>query len=129
MILLETFISWIKRILETAETGMLSQTYLNKLKQFGGKLFFQCNFSDKDVVEIIQKNTFFKETLITWCKENSTETIFSYANELLWNNKHIKAGENTIMYIDWCNKGILYFKDIVNLNGKTLYTFAKAISK
>ena len=76
-------ISWIKCILETAETGMLSQIYLNKLKQFGGKLFFQCKFSNKDVDKNIQKNTFFKEIMTVWCKKNSTETIFRYGNELL----------------------------------------------
>ena len=108
---------------------MLSQIYLNKLKQFCGKLFFQCNFSDKYVDNIIQKNIFFKEILTAWCKENSTETIFSYANEPLRKNKHIKTGENTIMYIDWYNKGISYCKGIVNPNGKTLYTFANLKTK
>ena len=86
MIQLETFIkslkiSWIKRILETAETSMLSQIYLSNLQKYGGKLFFECNFSEKDADRIQLNNIFFKEILKAWCSEIWKNTICSYGNE------------------------------------------------
>ena len=115
MLELRTFIkslkiSWVKRIVETAETGNVSQLYLNKLMQYGRELFFQCNFSDKDVDKLIPKTTFFKEILTVWCSESTSKGILCYGNEILWNNKDIQASGNTIMYTDWYNKGITYFK-------------------
>ena len=128
MIELKTFIkslkiSWIKRILETAETSMFSQIYLSKLKHYGGKLFFRCNFAEKEVHKINIKNKFFKDVLMAWCSENSKTNICNYGNEILWNNTNIKADNNTLVYTDWCNKGIVYFKDIVNTTDKTIHAF------
>ena len=85
MLELRTFIksfkiTWVKRIVETDETGNVSQLYLNKLKQYGRKLFFQ--FSDKDVDKIIPKNTFFKVILTAWCSENISTVILCYGNEI-----------------------------------------------
>ena len=119
MLELRTFIkslkiSWVQRIVETAEPGNISQLYLNKLMQYGRELFFQSNFSNKGVDKIIPKNTFFKEILTAWGSENTSTVILCYGNEILLNNKDIKAGGNMIMYTDWYNKGITYFKDIVN---------------
>ena len=97
--------------------------------QYGRELFFQCNFSDKDVDKTIPKNTVFKEILTAWCSENTTTVILCYGNEMLWNNKDIKAGGNTTLYTDWYNKGITYFKDIINNTDKTIYSFANLKDK
>ena len=104
---------------------MLSQIYLSELQKYGGKLFFECNFSEKAVDRIQLNNIFFKEILKAWCSENWKNTICSYGNEILWNNTFVKANDNTLFYTDWCNKGIMYFKDIINETDKTVESFGK----
>ena len=63
MIDLETFIKslkicWIKRMIESEDNGILKNIYLSKLKPFGGKLLFECNFSENDIHRFTQ-NIFF----------------------------------------------------------------------
>ena len=50
---------------------------------------------------------------------------FSSLIKILWNNTFIKADDNTLFYTDWCNKGIMYFKDIINETDKTVESFGK----
>ena len=54
MIDLETFmkslkICWIKRMIESGDEGLLKNLYLNKLKQLGGKLLFESNYSENEI--------------------------------------------------------------------------------
>ena len=59
---LQTFIKclkicWIKKMIESKDNGILKSIYLSKLKPFGGKLLFECNFSENDI------HSFFKRYL------------------------------------------------------------------
>ena len=61
MIDLETFIKslkicWIKRMIESEYNGILKSIYLSKLKPFGGKLVFECNFSTNDIHRFTRNN-------------------------------------------------------------------------
>ena len=67
MIDLETFIKslkicWIKRMIESEDNRILKNIYLSKLKPFGGKLLFECNFSENDIHRFTQIK-FFKRYL------------------------------------------------------------------
>ncbi|MCG7875526.1 MAG: reverse transcriptase domain-containing protein [Candidatus Thiodiazotropha endolucinida] len=128
MIDLQTFIkslkiSWIKRIVASDDNGILNKLYLDKLKPFGGKLLFECNFSDEDIGKILPKNTFLADILAAWFSCNTKTHISDYRNEILWNNQQIKADGNTIMFLNWYYKGIKYIKDIFNDNEKKLLSF------
>ena len=72
MIDMETFIKslkicWIKRMIESEDNRILKNIYLSKLKPFGGKLLFECNFSENDIHRFTQNN-FLKDSLAAWCK-------------------------------------------------------------
>ena len=48
MIDIETLIkslkaTWVKRIIESDDNGILNKIYMKKLNPFGGKLIFECN--------------------------------------------------------------------------------------
>lgn len=116
-------VSWIKRILESDNNGMLNKMYLSKLRPFGDKLVFECNISENDINQFAQNNTFLKDILRAWINFASRTAILSYRNEILWNNSYIRTGENTIMYLNWYNNGIKYIKDIYNDEAKRFYTF------
>lgn len=88
MINLEKFIwslkvSWIKRILESKHGGLLKHIYLGQLKDLGGELFLECNFSELDITNKFKSNTFFRDILIAWSKLNKKDEIISYSNEIL----------------------------------------------
>ena len=98
---------------------------MNKLNPFGGKLIFECNVFSRDIDIFAGANKFLKDVLIAWSSCNSKPAISSYRQEILWNNSHIKAGEQTIIYKQWHQKGIKYFKDIYDDDTKTIYSFDK----
>ena len=110
MIDLETFIKslkicWIKRMIESEDDGILKNIYLSKLKPFGGKLLFECNFSENDTHRFTQNN-FLKDILAAWCKCIENPVISSYRHEILWNNSNVKVEGNTITYTNWFSNGI-----------------------
>ena len=45
--------------------------------------------------------------------------------EILWNNSNIKAADNTIMFANWFNNGIKFFKDIYDDVTKKVYPYSK----
>ena len=101
MFIMSLKISWLKRISVSENNRTINYIYLEKLKNVGGKLFFECNFSPDDVNSIVQKDTFINEILTAWCKYNIKKGILSYRNEIIWNNYDIKAGGKTIFYANW----------------------------
>ena len=56
-------ISWIKRILESENNGILNKIYLQTFQPFGGKLLFECTFSENDISAFVPKKHFFKRYL------------------------------------------------------------------
>ena len=57
-------------MLDYENNNLYKQIYMSKLKIFGGKLFFESNYSEHDVDKTIQSNDFFKDLLKAWCKCN-----------------------------------------------------------
>ena len=71
----------------------------------------------------ITQNIFFKDVLSAWCKCTANAVILSYRHNILWNNSHIKAGANTIMFANWYHNGIKFFKDIYDhVTKRYIYT-------
>ena len=101
MFIMSLKISWLKRISVAENNRTINYFYLEKLKNVGGILFFECNFSPDDVSSIVQKDTFINKILTVWCKYNIKKGILSYRNEIMWNNYDIKAGGKTIFYANW----------------------------
>ena len=125
MIDLETFIkslkiTWIKRFMGSDANGILNKIYMEKIHPFGGKFLFECNYSENDVDVFAGTNKFLKDVLTSWASLNSKPVILSYRDEILWNNSNIRAGGCTIIYKNWYQKGIKYFKDIYDDITKTI---------
>ena len=85
---------------ESEDNGILKSIYLSKLKPLGGKLLFECNFTENYKHRFLRK-TFFKDILVAWCKCIENPVISCYRHELLWNNSNVKVEGNTIMYTNW----------------------------
>ena len=86
MIDLETFmkslkICWIKRMIESDDDGLIKTLYLDKLKQFGGNLLFECNYSENEIDKFTQ-NAFLKDILAAWCHYIKHQVICSYRQEI-----------------------------------------------
>ena len=133
MIDLETFIKflkicWIKRMIESEDNGILKNIYISKLKPFGGKFLFECNFSENDIHRFMQNN-FLKDILAAWCKCIENPVISSYRHEILWNNSNVKVEGNTIMYTNWFSNGIKYFEDVYDTTAKALYSYGRLSEK
>ena len=103
--------------------GFLNKIYMKKLLPFGGKFLFECNYSENDVDVFAGTNKFLKDVLTSYASCNSKPVILSYRNEILWNNSNIRAGGCTIIYKNWYQKGIKYFKDIYDDITKTIHPY------
>ena len=42
--------------------------YLHRLNKFGRALFFECNFSERDILRNFKENIFFTDVLLAWSK-------------------------------------------------------------
>ena len=115
-------------MIESGDNGILKNIYLSKLKPFGGKLLFECNFSENDIHRFTQNN-FLKDILAAWCKCIENPVISSYRHEILWNNSNVKVEGNTIMYTNWFSNGIKYFEDVYDTTAKALYSYRRLSEK
>ena len=116
-------ISWIKRILESENNGILNKIYLQTFQHFGGKLLFECIFSENDISAFVPKNTFLKDIFMAWCEYSSRNAILCYRNEIIWNNNSIKSDNKTLIYLNWLHNGIKYVKDLYDDTEKKFYSF------
>ena len=85
---------------------------------------FECNILENDVCRYTQSR-FLKDVLLAWCRCKANVVIPSYRHEILWNNSNIKAADKTIMFANWFNNGIKFFKDIYDDVTKKVYPYSK----
>ena len=79
-------INWIKRLLQTESNNILKNIYEEDFKRFGGFILFECNFSKVDIDTYLFKKPFLKDILLAWNSLTDKTVIYSYGNEILWNN-------------------------------------------
>ena len=92
-------ITWIKRILDQNNKTVLNGTYLHRLSKFGCALLFECDFSEKDILNYFRENSFFTDVLLAWNKMIKRGAIIDFSNEIIWNNSNIYVGNSTIFFI------------------------------
>ena len=68
-------VSWIKRITDPIYDTLFKYIYINKLKNLCGKLYFECNFSEEDILKTFKENGFFRDVLIEGCKLKKRRTF------------------------------------------------------
>ena len=92
------WITWIKRILGPNNKTVLNEIYQQRLNKFGRALLFECDFSEKDILNHLRENSFFTDELLAWNKMIKREAKIDFSNEIIWNNSNIYVGNSTIFY-------------------------------
>ena len=67
---------------------------MNKLEKFGGKIFFECNLKEKDIL-LFPKKSLFQDILLSWFEINDSN-VDTIGKQLIWNNSQIKVGNKTL---------------------------------
>ena len=62
---------WIKWILDINSKGKWKNIYLNKLKSYGGNLFFESNINKTDIHKLFPENIFFSRYLIVMARNKA----------------------------------------------------------
>ena len=57
--------SWIKRIMDDQNNGQWKLAYLEIIKKYGGKLIFECDLTKEMISEMVGKNNFLKEIILS----------------------------------------------------------------
>ena len=88
MINIERFImslkvTWVKKILDSCNNGVLKNNYLKKIEKYGSDLFFECNFDEKDIRTCFKNNLFLRDILLAWRKLNKKYIM-------LWTGDHLE---------------------------------------
>ena len=97
-------LAWIKRILEKPNWNIVLE---NQIAQYGNLiLLLRCNIQEKKLPVAP-----FYQQIIKFFRE-----IFKvpHNNEIIWNNKHVKAENKTIFWLEWYEKGIVCYNQLVN---------------
>ncbi|XP_030848019.1 uncharacterized protein LOC115926797 [Strongylocentrotus purpuratus] len=111
-------IAWVKRVLDEQNDGHWKKLFYANTKQIGVVYIFLCNFVGSDL-NCSGINGFWKDILFAWSHYRYYNPVKfkDIMNQSLWNNSHIKIDGKTIMYKKWFDKGILFVKDIMKIDG------------
>ena len=129
MIDIKTFVlslkaSWVKRILDKDNNGQWKQIYLNKLKNYGGELLFECNCTKNEINNMFKNDTFLYDILTSWFTIKATGVDYSAINfktEIVWNNSLFKIANKTFFFKTWFEHGIKYVHDFLNPQTRQWY--------
>ena len=104
-------LAWLYRIVQGIGWNEIINAYLEPL---GGLMFLlRCNF-DTNKLPFIPK--FYKDML-----EFFKEIFCEYIGEgIIWNNKHILIGGQSIFLRDWYEKGVIFISDLCDHHGAWL---------
>ena len=82
---------------------------------------FQCNY-DLKFLDLEGLSLFYRNILMVWQILHSKVplSVNEIKEEILWNNRFIKIGGETVFYKAWVSKGILRIKDILNAHDNFL---------
>ena len=81
--------SWVKRILDKDNNGQWKKLYLNKLKNYGGELLFECNCTKNEINDVQKNDTFLYDILTSWFTIKTAgvdPSVIDIKTEIVWNN-------------------------------------------
>ena len=117
--------SWIKRIFDKENTGVLKSFYLDILDRHGGKLILKSNLDNKTIKRLFPKQLFLQQIITSWTKIKLISENSSIGKEIIWHNKNIKLENNSIFYQDWYDKGIQNLEHIYMTIVKRIFITSK----
>ena len=88
------------------------------LKDVGGPFLLQCNYDTASLPKNIPK--FYKENLHEWenYRQKQVSSLSDVLEQIIWNNKFIKIGGQSLLWNTLVRKGIVKVRDIVTSGGK-----------
>ena len=102
-------LAWLKRIFNDNESTW--KTYLlYLLKDFGGSLIFECNYTMKDLSII---SIFYRELLQWWSEFRDHFSDEKYWLSIIWNHKDIRINGKPVFYKTYYNSGIYTVSDLL----------------
>ena len=114
--------TWVHRIIYNSNP-VIVRLYKTHLKQFGEKLFFECNMQTKDVDKLNISSTFLKDVLYSWTKASYTEPT-CIGKEIIWNNSNITdQNKKTFFYHKWYDRSIKFIDHIYDYKIQSFYNF------
>ena len=112
---------WVKRLLapECATWKLLPLDYL---RDVGGELLFECNFSLKTLPLVPGLPLFYRDVLDARYQivTRTPSTKTDLENEINWNNQHITIAGKLVFYRSWHEAEIKYIKDLISKDGKSI---------
>ena len=120
--------SWIKRYLDPNEIGQWKKIYKNLLDKNGNELIFESEIREKDIENIVNKNSFLFDILRVWVQTKQKENIENNKRQhitktVIWNNSEFKVNGKLIFHREWFEKGIKYIEHLFDFRTKTYYSF------
>ena len=115
--------SWVNKLFNEHNSGILKRIYQNKLNKYGGKLILECNLTNQDISHLFKNDKFLQAIIQSWNSIYKIETKENVKDEILWNNRHIKTGLYTIFYEGWYNKGIKQLQQLYDFRFCRFFTF------
>ena len=119
--------SWVKKIFDEKNNGTLKEIYLKTIHKCGGKLILECNTSVQDILKLFHRKTFIQTILKSWILIRKPETKEHINQEIIWNNKYIKVGNETIYFKLWYNKGIKHIQQIYDFRYQNFFKFEELV--
>ena len=123
--------SWVKRILDKDNNGQWKIIYLNKLKNYGGELLFECNCTKNEINNMFKNDTFLHDILTSWFTIKTADVDLAAINiktEIVWNNSLFKIANKTVFFKTWFERGIKYIHDFYNPQTRQWYNFIDLIN-
>ena len=98
----------------------MKTVYERDLNQFGGNILFESSLSKEDNIRHFSKKPFLRDVLLAWNNLTSKAVIYNYG----WNNSNIRVENKTVIFENWQQSGIKYFKDMFDNDRQSFYTLA-----
>lgn len=113
--------AWAKR-LSAPDCAMWKSLPLEYLRDIGGKLIFDCNFSPKTLSHLSGLPLFYKDVLDAWQRivAHTPLSKNDVENEVIWNNRFVTIAGKSVFYWSWYEAGVKYIKDLMAEDGKLM---------
>ena len=119
---------WVKKYLDSANTGKWKLFFDFYLAKHGGKRLFSGNLNTDDSKYLNIKDEFLQEILHFWAEINFQNTLGDFQNTSLWHNSLIRVGKTPVYFPSWSIRSINQVKDL--MDGKSRFlTYAAFNSK
>jgi len=105
---------------------------LEYLRDVGGELISNCNFSLKTLLHLSGLPLFYKHVLNAWQRIVAHTPLSKnrVENEVIWNNKFVTIAGKSVLYRSWYEARVKYIKDLLTEDGNfmTLNVFQHTFS-